>query len=139
MGQEIKSYSDVFEVVQAVKKALRTGKWRKCSTSIKSVRGELSECDGVILLGNRISIPTKLQDRILQLAHEGHQGIVKCKQRLRSKVWWVSMDKGCESMCQTCELCQLVSVYDPAVPLVTTDLPKRPWQVCRTNLLVMKS
>ena len=133
--QEIKSCSDNCSIVQEMKEALRTGRWEKCSASIKSVRSELSECDGVILRGKRIFIPPNLQDQILKLAHEGHQGIVKCKQRLRSKVWWVGMDKDIESLCKTCELCQLVSAYNPPAPIVTTEMPKRPWQYCSTDLL----
>ena len=36
--------------------------------------------------GMRIVIPVSLRKRVLELAHEGHQGIVKTKDRLRSKV-----------------------------------------------------
>ena len=85
--QEIKSCLDNSSIVQEMKKALRIGRWEKCSASIKSVRSELSECNGVILRGKCIFISKNLQDRILKLADEGHHGIVKSKQRLRSKVW----------------------------------------------------
>jgi hypothetical protein len=37
-------------------------------------------------------IPRKLRQRILQLAHESHQGVLKTKQLLREKVWWSRMD-----------------------------------------------
>ena len=33
-------------------------------------------------------VPASLRKRVLELAHEGHQGIVKTKDCLRSKVWW---------------------------------------------------
>ena len=36
----------------------------------------------------RIVLLSSLLERVLGLAHEGHQGIVKTKDRLRSKVWW---------------------------------------------------
>ena len=36
--------------------------------------------------GNRIYIPSLLRKKILNAAHEGHQGIVKTKQLLRSKL-----------------------------------------------------
>ena len=35
----------------------------------------------------RIVIPQNLKSEELLLAHEGHQGIVKTKSRLRIKVW----------------------------------------------------
>ena len=44
----------------------------------------------------QIVIPEKLRQRVLRLAHEGHQGIVKMKERLRSKVWWPGVDKDAE-------------------------------------------
>ena len=37
----------------------------------------------------RIVIPPSLQNHAVQLAHEGHQGIVKTKQLLRQKVWYL--------------------------------------------------
>ena len=40
----------------------------------------------VILCGNRIVIPTTLQERAMMLAHESHQGIVKMKKLLKEKV-----------------------------------------------------
>ena len=41
--------------------------------------------NNVILCGNRIVIPTSLQNRAMVLAHKGHQGIVKTKKLLREK------------------------------------------------------
>ena len=38
--------------------------------------------------GNRFLIPEKLRKQILQLAQQGHQGMVRTKSRLREKVWW---------------------------------------------------
>lgn len=45
----------------------------------KQICNELtvSHMDDILLLGTRIVIPSGLEDRVLQLAHEGHQGIVK--------------------------------------------------------------
>ena len=37
-------------------------------------------------MATRLIIPKCLREQVLQLAHEGHQGIVKTKNRLRSKV-----------------------------------------------------
>ena len=85
LWSEIQVASDFCPVIQTIKGAITTGKWDKCSVSVKAVKDELSVCDGVILRGSRILIPSSLRGKVLELAHEGHQGIVKCKQRLRSK------------------------------------------------------
>ena len=47
---------------------------------------ELTTVGRIVLRGCRIVVPTTLRRRILMLAHEGHQGIVKCKDRLRTTV-----------------------------------------------------
>ena len=42
-------------------------------------------------------MPTALQDRVLEICHEAHLGIVKSKQLLRSKVWFTGIDKKMEA------------------------------------------
>ena len=82
--------------MQLVKQALLDGHWDKCLPIYKAVSTELSQCDGVILRGNRLVVPTPMRMSVVSLAHEGHLGLTKTKQRLRSKVWWPSMDRDVE-------------------------------------------
>jgi len=51
------------------------------------VRNELTFIGQAIFRGTRIVIPKVLRHRVVELALEGHQGIFKMKERLRSKVW----------------------------------------------------
>ena len=54
-----------------------------------NVRSELTSVDdNIVLRGNRIVIPSALQKRVVEVAHEGHQGLVKTRGLLRSKVWF---------------------------------------------------
>ena len=78
-----------------------------------------------------LAVPYKLRKRVVDLAHEGHQGVVKSKQRLRSKVWW----PGIERRCKTCYGYQLVSSPGVPEPLRKTRLPERPWQALAVDLL----
>ena len=41
----------------------------------------------------RLVMPFTLQTRVIDLAHEGHQGLVKSKQLMRTKVWFPGIDK----------------------------------------------
>ena len=50
----------------------------------------------LVMQNDRIVIPEKLWKKTIQLSHEGHQGIVRTKARLRGKVWWPDMDKQAE-------------------------------------------
>ena len=43
------------------------------------VRGELTECDGLLMRGCRLVVPKALQQETLSKIHEGHQGIVRCR------------------------------------------------------------
>ncbi|KAF4530189.1 hypothetical protein B566_EDAN018004 [Ephemera danica] len=62
------------------------------------------------------------------LAHEGHQGIVKTKQRLRSKVWWFTMDKDVEEFYKHCHGCQIVAPFELSEPQQPTALPTGSWK-----------
>ena len=80
-------------------------------------------------------IPAVLRADVLELAHEGHQGIVKTKQRLRSKVWWPGMDNAAERKCRTCHGCQLVGQPSRPPPIESTPLPAGPWQELAIDLM----
>ena len=58
---------------------------------------ELSHAENVILRGSQIVVPTVLQDRVLEICHGAHLGIVISKQLLRSKVWFPGIDKKMEA------------------------------------------
>ncbi|KAK7910413.1 hypothetical protein WMY93_015097 [Mugilogobius chulae] len=95
------------------------------------VRDELSVHDSLILRGtDRLVVPTTLRARVVDLAHEGHQGIVRTKQRLRELYWWPQLDKLVHSVIASCVNCQYsdkVAVTSPA-PLTPVNLPSRPWE-----------
>nr|XP_039248050.1 uncharacterized protein K02A2.6-like [Styela clava] len=57
------------------------------------VRDDLTVIDGLLLRGTRLVIPASLRLDILEKIHEGHMGIVKCRSRARSSVWWPYMNK----------------------------------------------
>ncbi|CAC5413315.1 unnamed protein product [Mytilus coruscus] len=78
--------------------------------------------------GSQIVIPDKLRKQTLQLAHEGHQGIVKTKLRLRGKVWWPGIDQDAENLVKSCKACQVVGPMPKQEPIKRTQLPDGPWQ-----------
>ena len=66
-----------------------TGDWSKCKLPhYLGVKDELCVLGYLVLRGDRLVIPQSMRDDVLRLAHEGHQGIIKTKNRLRAKVWW---------------------------------------------------
>ena len=123
------------EETVTIREALVTGSWKACSSGYTAVKEELSELEGVVLRGKRIVVPMSLRERVLKSAHEGHLGIVKTKQLLRTKVWWSSMDRQAEQVVRKCLSCQRVSAPEHPEPLVSTKLPDAPWQVLSIDLM----
>ena len=94
-----------------------------------NVRDELTSVDGkFVLRGNRIVIPDALQKRVVELAHEGHQGLVKTRSLLRSKVWFPKMDPAVDEVVKKCFSCQIATPKPSREPLKMTPLPDGPWQ-----------
>ena len=86
--------------------------------------------------GSRIVLPQKMQRRALILAHEGHQGVVRTKARLREKVWWARMDKDVEAFVRECYPCQLVGARPKPEPIRSTPLPQGPWEEIAIDLCI---
>lgn len=96
----------------------------------------LNYFQGVILQGDRLVIPNTemargtgtLRQYVVDIAHEGHQGAVKCKQLLTAKVWFTQLDKMVDTKIKTCLACQTTLYVPTRDPLKPTKLPDRPWQ-----------
>lgn len=92
------------------------------------IKDELGVVDDIIIRGSRLIIPSSLRERTLQNAHEGHPGIVKMKDRLRSKVWWPSMDQHAEKFVKCCDACQKVGKEITKEEIHRRQMPDGPWQ-----------
>ena len=61
-----------------VKGCVRTGNWEHCTVpSYAHIKDELCIYGEILLRGSRIVVPKTLRDKVVRLAHELHQGIVK--------------------------------------------------------------
>ena len=99
-----------------VRQRIATGDWNYGPPEYKAVRNELTVLRKLVVRGTRIVISKLLKKHTTGLAHEGHQGIVKTKARLRTKVWWPGIDRQTEQACKTCHECQLVCQPTPPEP-----------------------
>ena len=131
---EQESYLDM--ELRAVREAILSGNFDDLKLqAFKLIRNELTILGYLVLRGSRIVIPTALRKRVLSLGHEGHQGIVKTKARMRSKVWWPGMDKEIEKNCQSCKSCILVSQTNAPDPIKPTQMPKSSWEFVAADIL----
>ena len=100
------------------------------------IKNELCIVGQLVMRGTRIVIiPQSLRSEVVRLAHEDHQGIVKMKDSLRSKVWWPKMDGDAESVCKKCHGCQVVGEFCAPEPMQRVEPPSAPWQDIANDLL----
>ena len=84
--------------------------------------------DNVVLRNQKIVIPSSLQSRVVDIAHEGHQGFTKTKELLRTKVWFPQLDKLVDQKIHNCHACQINHPRTLFEPLRMSDMPSGPWE-----------
>ena len=128
--EEIKQETKEDMELQAVIKAVETDQWNSPEVQpYKKLNDELSVYNGLVLRRNRIVIPVSLRSKAVDLAHQGHQGIVKRKQLIGDKVWFPGMDKMAEQKVQNRLSCKAATAKSPSPePRRMTPLPSAPWK-----------
>lgn len=91
-------------------------------------KNELSVEYDCVLWGNRVIIPSKFRNHILDMLHEEHPGVCKMKALARSYVWWPKIDEQIEQLVKTCSVCQMSRKSAPKVPLQPWTWPSKKWQ-----------
>ena len=131
---ELQEATKADKTLQHLVQVIRAGDWSKIDkTQLKQfarVKEDLTVTDkaDLILCGNCIVIPTVLQQRAVEIAHEGHQGIVKTKTLLREKVWFPGIDAMVKAAIQNCIACQANGTLN--VCAATTTMAYRSVDFC---------
>ena len=126
--------------MQLVAETIHTGKWQKLITkdtpthspfrAYHKIKEELCTTPNrdVVLRGTRIVMPPSLRARAIELAHEGHQGLVKSKKLLRTKTWFPKVDQMMAERIDKCIACQANTPPPRPEPLQMSDTPEHAWQ-----------
>ena len=69
-----------------------------------SARGELTTAHGILLKSTRVVVPSAIKLQVLDKIHEGHQGIVKCRERAKTSVWWPGLSREVQDMVENCKV-----------------------------------
>jgi hypothetical protein len=137
--EEIEESTEKDPTLQAVLNAITNNNWhivrkqpainKAAFDSMRRLQDELSatESGKIILRGTRIVIPAALQQKAIDIAHSGHQGIVKTKALIREKVWFAGIDNKVETTIRNCMSCQITTPTTSQEPLKMSPLPARPW------------
>ena len=121
----------------SVIKGLVTNEWHlkeegtdsKTFNTLYMCRSELSVAhnNSILLKGRQIVLPETLHQRAVQLAHTGHQGIVKTLALLKEKTWFRGMHSLVEATVKHCLSCQISTPSMTREPLKMSPLPEAPW------------
>ena len=135
--EDVKQATEDDDMMQRVITLCRNGRWfqiQKTDVAMLreyyNVRDELTVTDdNIILRGKNVVIPASLINQVVALAHEGHQGIVKSKELLRSKVWFPQMNDIAETAVRRCFACQCTQNNNPHLePMQMSDMPGGAWR-----------
>ena len=87
-------------------------------------------------------VPHKKCQAILQLIHEGHLGLGKCKLRAKDTIYWLGLNDQLEKLVLNCELCLKYSHYKckqkPSTSL-GQEIPVYPWTKLATDIFHFES
>ena len=85
--------------------------------------------------GTGILMPQSLWKPTIMLAHEGHQGMVRPKARLREKVSWPQKEKQVEDAIRSCHPYQLVGPRAKSEPVRSSSPLDGSWREISVDLL----
>ena len=139
--KEVELATSQDRVLQAVMACILSSRWHQPSSNVslaelfryENVKNELTCTDTMLLKSNRIVVPATLQNKTVEIAHEGHLGIVKTKALMRQKVWFPSMDKLVEAKVKSCLACQIATPVMSREPLQMSRLPDQPCEEMRVD------
>lgn len=71
-----------------------------------------------------------LPEKVIHLAHKGHQGLVLTKQHIRELYWWSRMDAAVHAVLSSCTVCQSCdkSARAHSSPFKPVAFPEGPFQ-----------
>uniref|UniRef100_A0A8C1MGR5 Gypsy retrotransposon integrase-like protein 1 n=1 Tax=Cyprinus carpio TaxID=7962 RepID=A0A8C1MGR5_CYPCA len=137
--------------LQVVMKYVRQG-WPKYPSQVPelvkpyfAVKDMLSVCDDLLVYSYRIVVPNVMRAEVKRKLHDGHMGIVKCRERAKQSVWWPGISKEIQVSIENCAFCRINKPAQHREPLMNTPLPDAPWvriaadicEVNKTNYLVV--
>lgn len=89
----------------------------------------------IILKEHKIVLPAIFHRIVIKLGHIGHQGVQKTKALVRSKVFFLGMDKAIEEEVKNCIACQASTRHVPPAQIKPTEISKEVWDTLNVDYL----
>lgn len=139
---EIKAEQSTDNICNLLKKYCQQGWPQKSKLSDELLpyyqyRFEISYLKDFLLKGARLIIPYTLQRKCLELIHQGHLGIVKCRAKAKTSVWWLGLSTQIENMIRNCPVC-IENKSNNVEPFVKEKFPERAWQKIALDLFKLE-
>ena len=109
-----------------------------CPKPYRAFIEELFIVDGVILKGQRVVVSAIMNAEMLQLIHEGHLVIERCKRRARDILYWPNICLDVYDTVSQCDVCQEYRYAQPQQPLQMHERPDRPWAKVACDIFYLK-
>ena len=91
------------------------------------IRVEINVKEEVLFRGDRIIIPNKMRSEMLDIIHESHLGIGKCKVGANQVVHWPEMSNDIEEKVEKYSTCLTYRQSNVKEPKKLHSIPDRPW------------
>jgi len=88
------------------------------------VHDRLPTSKGLVLLNNRIVIPSGLRKQVLNNLHAAHKGYNSMSAQANQTVYWPGMNSAIRHHCAHCESCNQITPAQSAEPLVQSPTPE---------------
>ena len=88
----------------------------------------MHKVDGVLVHNNKEIIPLSLHQKMLNVIHEGHLSIEKCKLLARQSLYWPGLTRDIEELIEKCSISNTYRHMQQQEPLLPHPVPYHPWQ-----------
>ena len=129
------------ELYAALKHQIRVG-WPDDSRSIPSeLRVFHTFCDELavegdfIFKGTRLFVPESARQEMINRSHSSHIGVNACIRRAAEAIFWPGMTAEIANHIRKCETCERYQSDQQKEPLISHEIPSRPWQVVGCDLM----
>lgn len=136
----IQRSTDQDEVSRVLKGYIMSGwpkdktKVEECAKSYFPFHCELIVQDGIILKGDRIVVPARSRQTILEMLHYSHQGEQATLRRAREVVYWPNMTDHIRNFVKKCEVCNRFRPFQQCEPMQSSVIPEFPYDVVSMDL-----
>ena len=92
--------------------------------------------DGIVYNGRQAVIPSSMRPAMLGKIHKTHFGVGSCIRRAKVSLFWPGMTSDIKNKCTSCPLCAPYASQAPKEPMLSHDIPDRPWSVVSQDILM---